>query len=53
MESAWQKFIRENNPELFEMMLRDIEHQAEWRDKRIAQLERVIREISVLVRGFY
>ncbi len=39
MEEEWRIYLRENAPKLYEQMLSSVKWQAEWREKRIANLE--------------
>ena len=52
MQEEWLNYLEKYKPELYKSAINSIKHQAEWRDERITQLEGIIRQIHILIRGF-
>jgi len=44
MEPEWRVFLREHAPKLYEQMLSDVKWDAEWRDKKITELEQQLKQ---------
>lgn len=39
MEEEWRTYLRDNAPELYQQALDSLNHECEWRDRRIQELE--------------